>query len=113
MNIYFFVLGVLSIIFLAMLSTIVWGVLKIMKISKTVDKHDLLVEEFELDAVRTDLESSIAEVHERIDTVDRSVSSDFDDIHNRVDNLNSYIDHRIDKLIDAQNANVKTKKTSK
>jgi len=113
MNIYFFVLGVLSIIFLAMLSTIVWGVLKIMKISKTVDSHDLLVEEFELDAVLTDLESSIAEVHERIDTVDRSVSSDFDDIHNRVDNLNSYIDHRIDKLIDAQNANVKTKKTSK
>ena len=112
MEISSFVLGVLSIILLAMIVTIVWGAFKIIQITKTINNQQSQME-LEVDTTREDLESSIVELHDRIDAVDRSIDSAIDDVHGRIDQVNSYIDHRIDKLIDAQNANMKTKKPSK
>jgi hypothetical protein len=39
-------------------------------------------------------------VHRRIDDVNREFSVEKDQLHQRVDQLNSYVDRRIDKVID-------------
>ena len=125
----YFVLGMLSIIGAAFVATIVWGIVKITKLIKTIKQQEEWISNNDRNIWETfnhrreDIDREFGEIHRRIDREIQSVRSDIDVIHRHAEkNLegleretmlrlndqitdsvtqsNSYTDKRIDKLID-------------
>ena len=97
----YFVLGMLSIIGAAFVATVVWGVVKISKLLKTIKQQEewiinndrLMHENFNnlyKDKSR-DFEDSYRHTHDRITDLQRELDVKFN-------NTTSYIDSRVDKV---------------
>jgi len=93
----YFVLGMLSIIGAIVLATIVWGVVKITKLSKRIKYQEECISNIERNSwdnvrhAREDLER-------RVDDVARSA---YNQMAESLAQSNSYTDKRIDRLVDA------------
>ena len=83
----YFVLGMLSIIAVAFIAVIVWGLLKINKQQQRIDHIQHMIAEMD-----RGLNDRINWNHRRIDEYDAN-------LNRRIDETNSYIDSRIDKAL--------------
>lgn len=98
----YFVLGMLSIIAAAIVSVMVWGIVKINKQQQWLDSIQRQMEEGsrELHARFADVQREIDDranwIHRRIDEYDVN-------LNRRIDETNSYIDSRIDKATSGLN----------
>lgn len=99
----YFVLGMLSIIAAAIVSVLVWGVIKINK------------QQLWLDSIQRQMEQASREVHDRFIETYREIDQRGSWIHQRIDEYDaktnrrvdeaqSYIDSRIDKALGTINA---------
>ena len=109
----YFVLGMLSIVGVAFVAAIVWGVVKINKLTKTIKQYeewivnnDRLIHET-FNNLRRDMARDFDDTHRRIssitDELDRNIHKRTDDLHRgiseEVKNVISYVDSRIDKAL--------------
>ena len=109
----YFVLGMLSIIGAAFVATVVWGVVKINKLSKTIKQQEewivnndrLMHESF--NNLYKDKSRDFDDTYRRILTITEELSRDIDkrtedlhrDINEEIKNVTSYVDSRIDKAL--------------
>jgi trans-2-enoyl-CoA reductase len=109
----YFVLGMLSIIGAAFVATVVWGVVKINKLIKTIKQQEewivnndrLMHESF--NNLYKDKSRDFDDTHRRISTITEELSRDIDkrteDLHRGINeeikNVTSYVDSRIDKAL--------------
>ena len=110
----YFVLGMLSIIAAAIVTVVVWGMFKIIKLSKTSKSQEDALASMERNTwdnvsnSRSVLYRRIDEVESNIyrkfSEVERELNQRFVDIENEVERSRAYTDHRVDKLIDSQGA---------
>ena len=107
----YFVLGMLSIIGAAILATIVWGTLKIVKLLKAIKQHEEWMASNErnvydnIHRLREDLDRRSEDMDrngwERVTTLQREMDLKINgQITDAVTQSTSYTDKRIDKLID-------------
>ena len=110
----YFVLGMLSIIAAAIVSVMVWGIVKINKQQQWLDR---IQQEFneaprELHArfadAHRELDDRASWIHRRIDETDaalnRRIDQDNEHIYREIADCRSYIDSRIDKALDTVGA---------
>ena len=105
----YFVLGMLSIIAAAIVSVMVWGIVKINKQQQWLDRIQREFNEVprELHArfadAHRDLEDRASWIHRRIDECDaalnRRMDQDNEHIYREIADCRAYIDSRIDKAI--------------
>ena len=106
----YFVLGMLSIIGAIVIATIVWGVVKISKLLKTIKQHEEWMANNErnvydnMHRLREDLDRRMDDmdrhVHSRIDNLQRELDIRFKD---QLDESKSYTDSRFDKAVSGLN----------
>ena len=83
----YFVLGMLSIIAAAIVSVLVWGIVKINKQQQSLNNMQRVMEE------------ASRELNERLNVVYRDLDDRTTYIHRRIDETTSYIDSRLDKAM--------------
>ena len=83
----YFVLGMLSIIAAAIVSVLVWGIVKINKQQQSLNYIQRMIEE------------APRELNERLNVVYRDLDDRTTYIHRRIDETTSYIDSRLDKAM--------------
>ena len=94
----YFVLGMLSIIAAAIVSVLVWGIVKINKQQQSLNYIQRTIEEAprelneRFNALYRDLDDRTSWIHRRIDEYDVN-------INRRIDETHSYIDSRVDKAL--------------
>ena len=99
----YFILGMLSIVGAAFVATTVWGIVKIVKLSKQNKNHEEYMNSMErqyhtrIDEMYRDLDTRFNDVYQSSEHVQRSIN---DQITDSVTQSKSYTDSRIDKLID-------------
>jgi hypothetical protein len=83
----YFVLGMLSIIAVAIVAVIVWGIVKIKQQQQSLNYILHIIDE------------APRELNERFNVMYRDLDSRTDQIHRRIDETHSYIDSRVDKAL--------------
>ena len=101
----YFVLGMLSIIAAAIVSVLVWGIVKINKQQQHLNHIKRMMEEAprEVDNRMStwyrDMDDRATYIHRRIDEADANMSREFERIYNHIADARSYTDSRIDKVL--------------
>jgi biopolymer transport protein ExbB/TolQ len=103
----YFVLGMLSIIGVAFVAAIVWGIVKINKLLKTIKQHEEQIKNNErviwenIHRMRDDLSHRIDEIDVNNDRhmadFSRELDLRFKEVYDEIGHTRSYIDSRIDK----------------
>jgi biopolymer transport protein ExbB/TolQ len=109
----YFVLGMLSIIGAAFVATVVWGIVKINKLTKTIKQQEewivnndrLMHESF--NNLYKEKSRDFDDTHRRISTITEELSREMDkrteeldrNINDRATNIISYVDSRVDKAL--------------
>ena len=89
-----FVLGMLSIIAVAFMAVIVWGIVKINKLTFQMKAtHEWI------DNGTRDRDYNLQQVYEKFKETDRNVSYELERVYNQIAECRSYTDSRIDKAI--------------
>ena len=94
----YFVLGMLSIIAAAIVSVLVWGIVKITRQQQRLDNIQRMIDEApresneRFNVLYRDLDDRTSWIHRRIDEYDAN-------INRRIDETHSYIDSRVDKAL--------------
>jgi len=83
----YFFLGMLSIIAVAIIAVIVWGIVKIKQQQQSLNYMQRIIDE------------APRELNERFNVMYRDLDNRTDQIHRRIDETHSYIDSRIDKAL--------------
>ena len=83
----YFVLGMLSIIAVAIVTVIVWGIVKIKQQQQSLNYMSRIIDE------------APRELNERFNVMYRDLDNRTDQIHRRIDETHSYIDSRVDKAL--------------
>jgi len=101
----YFVLGMLSIIAAAIVSVLVWGIVKISKQQQRLDHIKRMMEEAprelndKMSILYRDMDDRATHIHRRIDEADANMSREFERIYNHIADARSYTDSRIDKVL--------------
>ena len=101
----YFVLGMLSIIAAAIVSVLVWGVVKINKQQHSLNHIKRMMEEAprelndKMSILYRDMDDRATHIHRRIDEADANMSREFERIYNHIADARSYTDSRIDKVL--------------
>ena len=101
----YFVLGMLSIIAAAIVSVLVWGIVKINKQQQSLNhimrmREDTLRELSErFSLVYRDVDDRITHIHRRIDETNANISHEYERLYNHIADARSYTDSRIDKVL--------------
>ena len=101
----YFVLGMLSIIAAAIVSVLVWGVVKINKQQQSLNHIKRMMEEAprelndKMSILYRDMDDRATHIHRRIDEADANMSREFERIYNHIADARSYTDSRIDKVL--------------
>lgn len=101
----YFVLGMLSIIAAAIVSVLVWGIVKISKQQQRLDHIKRMMEEAprelndKMSILYRDMDERTTYIHRRIDETDANMSREFERIYNHIADARSYTDSRIDKVL--------------
>ena len=94
-----FVLGMLSIIAVAFMAVIVWGIVKINKLTfEMKSTHEWI------DNGTRDRDYNLQQVYEKIKENDRQTSYEFENIYRQISECRSYTDSRIDKVLSTTGA---------
>lgn len=102
-----FTLGVLSVIVVAFVAVLVWGIVKVVKQQKQINNINQQIEDSHqtMWRVREDDSRNQREKERSIEMyLDKrfiDLESTIQDLHRRIDSAMSYTDSRIDKLIEA------------
>jgi hypothetical protein len=89
-----FVLGMLSIIAVGFMAVIVWGIVKINKLTFQMKAtHEWI------DNGTRDRDYNLQQVYEKFKETDRNVSYELERVYNQIAECRSYTDSRIDKAI--------------
>jgi len=88
----YFVLGMLSIIAAAIIAVIVWGIVKINKLT-----FELKATHEWIDNNTRERDYNFEQVYKKIDGTERQMSYEFENIHRLIDEQRSYTDSRFDK----------------
>ena len=88
----YFVLGMLSIVAAAIIAVIVWGIVKINKLTLGLKSTHEWIE-----SNTRDRDYNFDQVYKRISDVERQTQFDVQEIHRQVDGCYSYTDSRFDK----------------
>jgi len=89
-----FVLGMLSIIAVAFMAVIVWGIVKINKLTFQMKAtHEWI------DNGTRDRDYNLQQVYKKFEETDRNVSYELERVYNQIAECRSYTDSRIDKTI--------------
>jgi hypothetical protein len=94
-----FTLGVLSVISVAFVIVLVWGIVKVIKQQKQIKDLQLYNEETRQILYKTQ-DEMYRSMRDYNNDFNRVIDYDRKEINQRIDNCHSYIDSRIDKLID-------------
>ena len=94
----YFVLGMLSIIAVAFVAVIVWGLLKINRQQQRIDYIQRLIDEASRE-LHTRFVDMDRELNDRINWNHRRIDEYDTNLNRRIDETNSYIDSRIDKAL--------------
>ena len=101
----YFVLGMLSIIAAAIVSVLVWGVVKINKQQQSLNHIKRMMEEAprelndKMSILYRDMDDRATYIHRRIDEADANMSREFERIYKEIADSRSYTDSRIDKVL--------------
>ncbi len=101
----YFVLGMLSIIAAAIVSVLVWGVVKINKQQQRLDHIKRMMEEAprelndKMSILYRDMDDRTTHIHRRIDENNANMSHEYERIYNHIADARSYTDSRIDKVL--------------
>ena len=87
-----FVLGMLSIIAVAFMAVIVWGIVKITKLT-----FELKATHEWIDNGTRDRDYNLQQVYEKFKETDRQTSYELERVYNQIAECRSYTDSRIDK----------------
>jgi hypothetical protein len=101
-----FVLGMLSIVAVAFMAVIVWGIVKITKLLKMVKQHEDWMLNHERN-IWTSINDTRQDFERRVNDMDRNAYDSMERLRRQVDDLNrltlqesmSYTDSRIDKAL--------------
>ena len=94
-----FVLGMLSIIAVAFMAVIVWGIVKINKLTFQIKAtHEWI------DNGTRDRDYNLQQVYRKFDETDRNISLEYERIYNQIAECRSYTDSRIDKVLSTTGA---------
>jgi predicted PurR-regulated permease PerM len=102
METFYFILGMLSIIAIAIVATIVWGIVKINKQKQQISSLNQQLDgiyryiDDRFSGVYSDLDDRSRWINERLDKNDESVDRRFNEVY-------SYVDSRIDKATSGLN----------
>jgi hypothetical protein len=89
-----FVLGMLSIIAVGFMAVIVWGIVKINKLTFQMKAtHEWI------DNGTRDRDYNLQQVYKKFEETDRNVSYELERVYNQIAECRSYTDSRIDKAI--------------
>jgi len=94
-----FVLGMLSIIAVAFMAVIVWGIVKINKLT-----FELKATHEWIDNGTRDRDYNLQQVYRKFDETDRNISLEYERIYNQIAECRSYTDSRIDKVLSTTGA---------
>jgi hypothetical protein len=89
-----FVLGMLSIIAVAFMAVIVWGIVKINKLT-----FEMKATHEWIDNGTRDRDYNLQQVYRKFDETDRNISLEYERIYNQIAECRSYTDSRIDKVL--------------
>ena len=106
----YFVLGMLSIIGVIVIATIVWGIVKINKLLKTIKQHEEWIVNNERN-IHVNIDHLREDLDRRIDSMDRHTNSYMNDLkrelddrfRHQLDESKSYTDSRFDKAVSGLN----------
>jgi hypothetical protein len=88
-----FVLGMLSIVAVAFMAVIVWGIVKINKLTFEIKStHEWI------DNGTRDRDYNLQQVYRKFDETDRNISLEYERLYNQIAECRSYTDSRFDKL---------------
>jgi hypothetical protein len=94
-----FVLGMLSIIAVGFMAVIVWGIVKINKLTSELKAtHEWI------DNGTRDRDYNLQQVYRKFDETDRNISLEYERIYNQISECRSYTDSRIDKVLSTTGA---------
>jgi len=89
-----FVLGMLSIVAVGFMAVIVWGIVKINKLTFQMKAtHEWI------DNGTRDRDYNLQQVYKKFEETDRNVSYELERVYNQIAECRSYTDSRIDKAI--------------
>jgi hypothetical protein len=88
-----FVLGMLSIVAVAFMAVIVWGIVKINKLT-----FEMKATHEWIDNGTRDRDYNLQQVYRKFDETDRNISLEYERIYNQIAECRSYTDSRFDKL---------------
>lgn len=87
-----FILGILSIIAVAFMAVIIWGIVKINKLTTELKAtHEWI------DNGTRDRDYNLQQVYKRFEDTDRQISHEFESVYRQIDETRSYTDSRFDK----------------
>jgi len=89
-----FVLGMLSIVAVAFMAVIVWGIVKINKLT-----FEMKATHEWIDNGTRDRDYNLQQVYEKIKENDRQLSRELERVYNQISECRSYTDSRIDKTL--------------
>ena len=101
----YFVLGMLSIIAAAIVSVLVWGIVKISKQQQSLNHIKRMMEEApreltdRISILYRDIDDRASYIHRRIDENDANSAREYERIYNQIAESRSYTDSRIDKVL--------------
>ena len=91
-----FTLGVLSVIIVAFVAVLVWGIVKVVKQQKQINSF-----EKEIETLHRYINESSGNMHTRLSEMDRNAYQQMQEYdHEITQQCKSYTDSRIDKLVD-------------
>jgi hypothetical protein len=94
-----FVLGMLSIVAVAFMAVIVWGIVKINKLT-----FEMKATHEWIDNGTRDRDYNLQQVYRKFDETDRNISLEYERIYNQIAESRSYTDSRIDKVLGTTSA---------
>ena len=89
-----FVLGMLSIVAVAFMAVIVWGIVKINKLT-----FELKATHEWIDNGTRDRDYNLQQVYKKFEDTDRQTSYELERVYNQIAECRSYTDSRIDKTL--------------
>jgi len=89
-----FVLGMLSIVAVAFMAVIVWGIVKINKLT-----FEMKATHEWIDNGTRDRDYNLQQVYRKFDETDRNISLEYERIYSQIAESRSYTDSRIDKVL--------------
>jgi hypothetical protein len=94
-----FVLGMLSIVAVAFMAVIVWGIVKINKLT-----FEMKATHEWIDNGTRDRDYNLQQVYRKFDETDRNISLEYERIYNQIAECRSYTDSRVDKILSTTGA---------